>query len=314
MKKKIIASVSALQAVVIANDEWQSRFLTRKIFEKPLIAYQLETLVEAGVTDLIVVIQTNNDKLRKYLRQWAIQQPIKLRTVNNDLIGCLSDNLIAVAPYVKSRFFLTQGGNIFAGFYLEEMKQWQAEIVVSCQTEKIRQPVGTVKVQKKIATDFSKQVIKDYQYLTDNYFITAKFVEFLVERQLTMSNWWAQALHEWAQLNLIKACQFAAVEQMPERTSQEFWLWLHEHFFSKKIKVIADDCQLAPTVRLKGEVIIESEAQVGEYVCIEGPCYVGSKVVIENFCNLRPRVFLTAGTQVKSYQQLQNCLIETEKF
>jgi glucose-1-phosphate thymidylyltransferase len=77
---------------------------------KPLLSHVFETLIEAGVTELIVVVGYRGEQIREYYGESFDGLPV--RYVEQDSRDGLADALLRAEPHLDGDFLLLNGDNV----------------------------------------------------------------------------------------------------------------------------------------------------------------------------------------------------------
>lgn len=310
MKTNLKEKNTLHQTVLIANTPVSEQLLLTEILGRPLLDYQIKSLVAAAIDDLIIVIRHDADELRSLGRSLAINYPIKLQLVNDDRDDWV-ELLVALNTQLKPNFFLTPANNLLASFQLQEMSTWTGDVIASSQTEKLAVNYGSIASSEKLITDVSSQIIKNYSPLIGSYIIREEWLKFLLaQTPPAKGSWWHQTLAAFAPDNVVKTCQFSNEGQIDLIcASAHDLLAINNYYFALAPATISAQSQLAPTCRLTGKIIIEAGAQVGEFCHLVGPLYLGHAAKVGDYCRLAGPNYLGRGAAIAPYCQLQHTVV-----
>jgi len=303
--KKIDEGNEIKQVVLMVENKKHAEGLLYQLLGKKIIERQIEKIVQTGINNLVFLLPLAADDLRAEIRKIAINYPIRIATYNLEAKYSSWQNLVRMKDMFEERFFFASAVTVDLIFLFEQMRSWVGDLIMSGQKEKYELDLGSVKGENKYVTACSHLAMKDYLYLTGNYVISLKFLTFAQERMFLHNNW-QKVVHEFCQEQVVKICEFAPTEVMPPiEKFENYGLALAKKWWLEVYQKNELKGEIAPTVRMTGEVMTAEGAKVGEYSLIQGPVYLGKKVIVGNFCQLGPNLFLEEEVEIDHYSQIE---------
>jgi hypothetical protein len=306
-----------LNAVVLTIENIsQVKILLHQTLGETLISRQIHCLVAAGVQELFFFLPLKDEALRSLLRKEALKHPIKIQEFNlNDKYN-LWQNLSSCQHLLPSHFLLAPATTLNLDYFFPQLQLWRGDVILTGNKTIIHSSQGSVKVVGKLVQTVSSQQIQEYLNLTAVKVISQKFLTFSQDKIITKRDWF-DVLNQFCDQAVVKVCEFlpSQVELSPQK--DDYFYQLAHIFFAKQEKTISEEAQIAPTTRLKGEIVIEAGARVGEFCVLEGPLYLGRGTKVGNFVTLGPSVFAEAGSIIESHSHLhqaaigENSLVQT---
>lgn len=302
--KKIKEENEIRQVVLWVENQKQAEGLLYQLLGEKIIAHQIKKITSTGISELIFLLPLEADELRNEIRKIAINYPLRIASYNWEEKFSQWQNLINLKDKFEDRFFFSLASREKLDFIFEQMKTWTGDLVASSQKEKFDEELGSVLIENKYVKTASHLAIKDYIHLTGSYIISQKFLSFAGEKMFLYPQW-QKVLAEFAGEQVAKACEFAVSEPLPPVEKENQYCRALAKRWWPEIKDKSVKANLvAATVRIKGEVIVEEDAEIGEYTCIQGPAYIGKKVRIGNFCQLEANTFLEEKVEMGNYCQV----------
>lgn len=259
-------------------------FLDWSLLGQPFIFRLLDQLIQDHhlLTDLIIVTPEEASDLRQLIRSYALQKPLKIRLVSSANPLNFKAVLLQLRHFLQPSFFLFTLDNQSANFQMTELLNWQAAAVFAVdQNEK----------------------------LFHTYLFHQQFLTFLDQNDPALS--WSSLLAQFAQNFPTKSVTFERSPADAKMTGSDFWLahcqkslaTLHSQDFP-----LPNQVQLAPTVRISGDLTFTDNVRVGEFSLLAGPSYLGKNCQIGNFCHLQ-NVIIEGGAVLPDYSNLQDCYV-----
>ena len=270
-----------MQVVISARQPKDLMSWRQDMFGKAWWQYLLTPVLASGCQDLLVITEAEDVALRQDLRVFALTQPICLRTLAQTQTPDFNHDLLLAAPYLAEEFIFFPLDNLNAVFQLEQLQQYHGDAVM--------------------AVDEKNNLLHAYKFQRE-------WVEFLQQARPDLS--WTSALAQFAQDWVVKAIPFTVAAPKKKLNLEQRWLSLLNDFFPNTAPILScrEKNLIAPTARIKGKVIIEDGAMVGEYSGIEGPVYLGKNSRVGNFCQLKNSC-LEAESEVADYTGWENCYL-----
>lgn len=256
------------------------QFATRDFFGQAFIEFFIKQLLKgAAWDDLIIICDQHADQLRSEIKRLALHLPIKIRVLSQTQVSNFANDLLLAAPYLQPEFFLLDFENQAANFQLRQLSNYQADGVFAVDQE---------------------------QNLLNSYLLKKKFIDFLQKQPPDKS--WEAILSAFSVDFLVKNVVFdssVVAAAAPKNPETLWWQQLQKYWqFRGDKSQISPQAQIAPTVRLRGPVVIEASASINEYSVIEGPAYLGKNSTVGCFCHLQ-NVVIEKNETIVDYTSLK---------
>jgi len=255
---------------------------------KPLIQYQLETLKEAGFSDIAIVAgRHNREKIERLGKKLKLKVKIVEQKISNGMHGAVlaAKNLLNNQPLL-----IVSGNDIVDGEAFEAMKEafkpGEAESYLLGKKVESYFPGGYLEVDKK---GFIKNIIEkpgegnepgDMINLVLHLHTTpAKLVWYLEKVRGEKDDLYEKALaammKDGVKMKAVKYNGFWQALKYPWHIQKVF-----EYLFSKAEKKVAKSANISKSATIDGEVIIEDGVKVMENAVIKGPTYIGKNSIV----------------------------------
>ncbi len=255
---------------------------------KPLIQHQLETLKEAGFSDIAIVAGKHN---REKIEALGKKLKLKVKIVEQKLATGMHGAILAAKNLLNNQPILIVSGNdIVDGEAFDAMKEafepGAAESYLLGKKVKSYFPGGYLEVDKK---GFIKNIIEkpgegnepsDMINLVLHLHTTpAKLVKYLEKVRGDKDDLYEKALtamiKDGSKMKAVKYNGFWQALKYPWHIQSVF-----EYLFSKAEKGVAKSAKIAKSVVIEGDVIIEDGVRVMENAVIKGPAYLGKNSIV----------------------------------
>ncbi|MEJ2281346.1 MAG: sugar phosphate nucleotidyltransferase [Candidatus Bathyarchaeota archaeon] len=258
-----------------------------ELLGKPLIHHVIDVLKEGGLTDYIVVVGHQGEKIKNYLKDGKEFGVNIEYTFQKESLG-MADALKTTENLAEDNFFVVNADDIFDSSLIDQMiqrfKKGDTEVVLSCQPVKETWKFGIIKVEDEKVTDFIEKPPKGKEpsnlAVVGVYILTKKIFDYY--RKIPVSD----QQYEDAILNYIKDGNQVTSVSYDGFFSGYKYPWdlftINKHLIDKKItrKIVEDNVQISERAVLEGNVWIKSGVKLFEGACVKGPCYIGENSVI----------------------------------
>ena len=252
-----------------------------------MIHHVIDVLKEGGLTDYIVVVGHQGEKIKNYLKDGEEFGVNIEYTFQKESLG-MADALKTTENLAEDNFFVVNADDIFDSSLIDQMiqrfKKGDTEVVLSCQPVKETWKFGIIKVEDEKVTDFVEKPPKGKEpsnlAVVGVYILTKKIFDYY--RKIPVSD----QQYEDAILNYIKDGNQVTSVSYDGFFSGYKYPWdlftINKHLMDKKItkKIVEDNVQISGRAVLEGNVWIKSGVKLFEGACVKGPCYIGENSVI----------------------------------
>jgi NDP-sugar pyrophosphorylase family protein len=257
---------------------------------KPLIVHQVESLIQAGFDDFVVIGGAHNlDKLKALEFENINYQVVEQKNLDEGMAGAV----IACEAVVGNDPICIVSSN-------DVVDEKAYELVVDAAND---EGVDSVIVGKKVEKYFPG----GYLEIDSEGFITSiiekpgegnepsdlvnivihchKNPKKLIEELKNVSSG-KDDRYEVALDSLIKGGSKMKAAEFDGYWQPIKFPWhvfdVMKHFFGNMEKSISSDAQIADSAVIKGDVIIEEGARIFDHATVSGPAYVGKNVIVAN--------------------------------
>ncbi len=260
-----------------------------KILGKPLIQHVIETVKEAGLTDLIIVIGHNGEQIREYLADGGKLGVNIDYAVQKEALG-MANALEAAKDLVEDNFFVVNADDIFESSLIKKMirqfKKGGAEIVLSCKPVEETWKFGIIRVEDDRVNDFVEKPPKGQEpsnlAVVGVYIMPKRIFDYYKKIPVSDHQYEdaiQKAIQDKSAVRAISYDGFFAGYKYP-------WdlFTINKYLMDACIKkpIIEDDVELSERTRVEGNVWLRRGTRILEGTCIRGPCYIGENSYIGN--------------------------------
>lgn len=308
------------QAVILAAGE-SSRFWPLnsthksllKIMGKPLILYTIESLIKAGIND-IIIIQCPKKDAEEELKNYKINADIKY--IVQPQPNGMGNAIMLAKDLISGHFFVLHAHKVTAGDYLEIMirkfKESKAGLIfLGIKTDK---PwlYGMAKIEKDRVKGLVEKPEKGREpsdiKVIGTYLLPKNFFEYyqkVEEHQYAFED----ALDLYAKEN---EARIVMVSEDPYTFKYPWHLFdatksLMDQYLKPEIDKSA---KIAKNVTIEGKVYIGKRVKIFENAVIKGQCFVGDDVTIGNNALIRDYVDLEKNTVVGAFCEVARSIFQ----
>lgn len=295
-------------------DNYLGKAMTN-LMAKPILAYTIESLAQAGFKEIVLVVQAEAKKEIKKIIGDGQKQKIKIDfVVQSHGLGQAQAILAAQNLLTSDEFFVFNASQVNAGLLvpgiLSKRKKTKAGLVITAKKTDQPAKYGILKLKNNLAVGIVEKPAKGTEpsnlrvvgaYLFNQAFLNclkkSKPEEYQLEKVLT----------EFMQTGKV------AVYQTDKETLSLKYPWdllAIKNYLLKNIKHKIDkQAYISQTALIKPPVVIGKKALVGDFAIIEGPAYIGDKAVVGAYSCLRKKSILEKGAEIQRYTDVSNSLI-----
>lgn len=290
------------------NSEQNKAELT--LMGKPVLSWTLESLLLAGFTEVVVVVNPQMQLSDEFWQTWrsAFQ---KVTVVTQPTPNGQAGALLAARSVLADSFVVVNTNHFTAHEQVQVFAT--SKIPLSFLVAPTTQPqlYGVVEFDPNTMlvsaiTEKPLSISENTYRLVGIYQLTAEFVAQLEMRKMS-DTCLEELLHEWAQMGKV-SCH-VTVGELPSLKYAWQLLSCKEFLWSRLDFQIAQTAVIAPTAVIKGEVYIGDGALVADYACIDGPAYIGPHAVVGQYCVVRKGSVLEAGAQIQRHGDVSNSIL-----
>jgi UDP-N-acetylglucosamine diphosphorylase/glucosamine-1-phosphate N-acetyltransferase len=321
MKVIILAGGAGKRVFPLAANRPKPMF---KLLGKPLIRYVIDTMMQAGLKEFIVVTGHNADMIKDYLRD-GISIGCNIQyTFQKEALG-MANALETAKALVDESFFVVNANDIFdvslVNSMLEKFKTTGAGVVFSCKPTKETWKFGILavdndKVKKIVEKPLKGEEPSDLAVI-GAYILPKKIFDYY-DAVGTSDHQFEDAIQKFIDDNN----DVRAVSYDGFFGSFKFpWdlFTLNDHLMQKLLtdKRIAATANISPKATIEGNVWIGDNARVFEGAAIKGPCYIGSgsvvgtNTVIRDHSSIGDKCVVGYSSEVKNSIIGDNCWFHT---
>ena len=286
-----------IQALVLAGGEGKRLFPlsldknTLPFLGKPLVEYVIDDLLAAGVKEIVVVANRQNEPIFKKL---ARQKKAKIKVVVQAKPQGMADAVLTAAALIKKPLLVVNGSDLISPQALKSfLAQCRREAVAlgALKTEEYRFggyfKVKNGRVLGVVEKPAPEKRPSNYFRIVLDYF--SQPAAFLALLKTTKSR--KDDVYERALTRLIKS---QPVKLLPQETylGQIKYPWmilqLMRLIFEKRFKRrVSKKTSISQKALVRGPVIIEDGVRLFEGAVVVGPAYLGKGVVVGNNAMIR---------------------------
>jgi glucose-1-phosphate thymidylyltransferase len=283
-------------------------FVTNKtiwpFLAKPYLFYTLDSLVNAGVEEVLVITNTHNQEVIS-----AYTNPsIKIRTIVQPEALGMDDALKSAIAEVSGRSIVVINGvdliepSLFQDFF-KYIRDHQPKLLCAGFEMKELLPLGYYKIENgKVTATVEKPTLEekpsDIARLVCDYFEDpAEFIS-LFDRFANTDQ--KDARYEQAQTVLLKKYGSDLITYTGKWNKLKYPFHVLDvltRLLSEQRRTIPSTAQIHPTAIIDGDVVIHPTAKIEAHAVIKGPAYIGKDVVIGTLCLVRQST-IEEGTTV----------------
>jgi len=320
MKTIILAGGAGTRVFPIAANTPKPMF---RLLGKPLIQYVIETMMEAGLKDFVVVIGHGSEKIKEFLGDGSEFGCKVQYTFQQEQLGMA--NALETAKHLigkEESFFVVNANDIFDVSLIKSMiekhKSTCADIVLSCKLAEETWKYGVLQVEGDVVTKIvekppkgtepSKLAVVGAYILPESIF---DYYKLIGTSDHQFEDAIQAAIDDHVDVHTVVYDGFFGSFKHP-------WdlFTLNEHLMKKfldgKGQKIAASAKVSPKATVDGDVWIGENVRVFEGAVIKGPCYIGRDSVIGtntlvwNHTSIGDNCVVGYGSEVKN-SLIGNC-------
>jgi glucose-1-phosphate thymidylyltransferase len=280
---------------------------------KPMVARVLDTLVENGVSEIIVLVSPDDQELAPYFQQYVTNVALRF-VVQPERLG-MAHALRLAAPYLSGLFVLSACDNLTPATHVAELLAQQqasaADATLSLMTIDIAQASSTGIVDwrdgliRRIVEKPKPAEAPSNIASLPLYLFSPRILDYLPRVKLSPRG--EYELQDAIQMLIDDSGRVTGV-LTPHRvqlTNAADLLALNRHYLETEAAAaqvltsqIGPGTRLIAPVRLEPGCTIGANATIGPYVCLEAGCQVGDHAVLSDVVALRHTI-IPAYTRVQ---------------
>lgn len=310
MQAVVLAAGAASRFWPLGEERHKSCFA---LMGKPIVAWTLEALGEAGVREAIVVQRPGSD-VEAALEGCSFE--VDVRTVIQDEPRGMGDALLAARDHLSEPFFLLHAHQINADRWIaamrERARETGASVVLAGRPTNRPSAYGMLALDGDRVTGIvekpsPEEAPSDVRVL-GIYRLTPEFLDVLAETDE------GEYAFEDA-LDRHMADHEARVVQETSPSPSLKYPWdlfdlnrrlMDRHLQSRQ----AQSAWISPSAHIDGDVFIGENVKIFEYAVVKGPCYVGDDCVIGTHALVREYTNLEPGTIIGAHAEAARCLFQ----
>lgn len=283
---------------------------------EPLLAHTLKSLVKAGIKQLILVVNSQDERQIKsyFAAQKSLAAEIKY-VLQPEALGQANAVLAAKSALGSvSHFLVLNAEQVNAGDFLKELvgfrEKEQADVVLVGKITQEPWKYGVFQLAGKQAKGIIEKPAKGKEpsrlRVVGIYLLSQRFLD-LLAGQPTEEYQLERSLTEFMKENRVMV-----LTREKESVSVKYpWDLLKAKDIILKFSSpkISPKAKIAASAVIKGSVVIEEDVTVGEFALIEGPAYLGKKAVLGAYSTLRGGAVLETNVEAQRYVDIKNSLL-----
>lgn len=273
-----------------------------------LIEHTLMDLQKAGVTNVVIVLRDEKDKLD------LSGLSIKINYVFQKEAKGMGNALLCAKEYLDEEFFLLNAYHFDFSNFSQQMldkKKDKNELVLLLKksSENFERYGAPIIDGDRVLEIIEKPTDAKSEFkVIGIYLLNLKFLEKL-EKLPEEHYVFEKAISEYAKENRV------LFTQATEETLSLKYPW-DLFMFSKKIldsqeKYISDSAEVSETAVISGNVFIDDGAKIMDRATIKGPCYIGKNVVIGDHVLIREYSNIEENCVIGAFSEIKNSIIQS---
>ncbi len=309
-----------MQAVILAAGE-SSRFWPFnsahkslvKIMGKPIIAYTIQGLINAGIKDIVIVQRQNRD-VEQELKNYPEYDNFIKYVAQNESRG-MGDALFQAKDLLLEQFLLILAERIDAEEIIRKLSlqtgsSKNSTILVGAATD-TPSLFGILTMENNRVIDIVEKPRKGEEPSNIKalgiYVLTPDFLNAYKETKRHQYDF-EEALSSYMKKNNVDLMLW------DKKSISLKYPWhlfeMRNYLFDKYLKPhVGKNAQIAGSAEIIGDVVIGDNVSIMEKAVIKGPCYIGSGVFIGNNAILRGGVNIEDNCTVGANMEIKNSLI-----
>ena len=268
---------------------------------KPILAWALDSLKNAGINEIIVVVSPKDNKIKDFLASF---KGINLKVVEQSQALGMGNALLCAKALLKEKFFVVFAHLVNADQYLNlfdlEKTKVDGQILADITNEPWK--YGIIKAEGNRAYGIKEKPRKGEKSSNIRssgvYLLSRKFIEILAGIKESENTFEETLDHCMKETNIEIILSKKAV--MPLKYPWDL-MSIKDYLLENLPEYKAKDSEIAKTATIRGKVIIESGVKISDYSLIEGPAYIGKNALVGAYSILRENSVLEEGAQLERY-------------
>lgn len=282
-----------------------------RLLGKTIIEHTIESVKKAGITDIILVVNSDG-QIKSILKDGSAYGATITYVVQDTALGA-GDALLKAKAAINGDFFVTWANRVEFHTFANDLEQAKKGIgegtVLIKETENI-EGVGVVTVEGDRLVDIIEKPdvtnSPSHVKILGVYFLPKQFLETL-ERVPKEHYSFEKALTQYAKEQIIRV-----VTTDKETVSLKYpWDILRiKNFLLQNIDSYrGKEVRIAESADIQGNVYIEDGVQIMEHATIKGPCYIGKNAYIGTNAILRNGVVIEEHVVVGANMEIKNSIL-----
>ncbi len=277
------------------------------ILGKPILAHTLESVVRAGLKDVIIVTSASfPDSFNSH-----VPQGLNVKFAHQSEPLGQADAILSAKSLLNRSFFVLNSQQFNFDQLIKPYQKCFQEANFLAATfrslTKTPEKYGVFELDNDTVLDLIEKPTDrgESWRLVGTYFLTLDALDVLAQTPTS------QTQLEEALVQIAKDRQFLAFEAKTDSPSLKYpWdlFNLKDMLLNSLTPKIHPDSQIAASSTISGAVTIDQGAIIHDYATIKGPAYIGRGAVVGAYSQVRSGTVLEAGATLQRYADAKNCL------
>lgn len=297
-----------MQAVILAAGEGRRLGPLTKgrpkalipVANRPILQYPIESLLDNGIRDIIVVVGYRKEQVTRYLNQ--LEVPISV-VVQEKQLGT-ADALRCAEPLIHDDFLLLPGDNYIDAISIGRIAGLRNSMLV--REHQSPSNFGVVTVRKGVVTGIVEKPADSPSFMvsTGVFSLSREFFGFIEENDLTDAV--ARMIASGETLRAVEATDW----------QDALYPWDLLRMNGKLLaRVQAEkDGEISREAVISGSVSIGKGTRVGPYTVITGPVTIGHDCEIGPHCVVSPYTSIGSRVRIEPFSVVGNSLLMDDLF
>jgi bifunctional UDP-N-acetylglucosamine pyrophosphorylase/glucosamine-1-phosphate N-acetyltransferase len=290
------------------------------IMGEPIIFTTVNSLIETGIKEMIIIVSPNDKKTKDSLRK-SVSKKVKIKFCVQEKPLGMANALLGIRPDLKERFILLNPQQINIKEHLSQLSQLERvknpfdNVCLFSQNTDQPQKYGILGLDDNRVTKVIEKPVNlaglSCQRVLGIYLLNLDFIDFM-EKVKVSEYQLEDALNKYAQKNTIIAIKSEAATPTLKYASDLFSISNYRFTQLSEIPKIHKNAKIHSTAIVSGAVVIEDGAKIYEYALIQGPCYIGKNVVVGSYCKVRKETVLEEGVELQNNVEVKHSIIQSD--
>ncbi|KKR50085.1 MAG: Bifunctional protein GlmU [Candidatus Levybacteria bacterium GW2011_GWA2_40_16] len=282
------------------------------VLGKPIISHTIASVKKAGITDIILVSEPNNNFVE--ILGNGKKLGVKITYAFQKKPEGMGNALLSAAHLIKSDFFLLHPYRAEFAELKEEIDKLRGtnkNAILLTQKEKNLSLYGALILEGETVVGVvekpKKGEVSSDLRIVGMCFLNQDFIKTLRSVRPHHYNF-ESALDVFAKNGRVKA----AVTQKETITLKYPWdlLGIKNYFFKKLKRHISKKAEISKQAKIIGEVFIEDGVVISENAIVKGPVYIGKNSFIGTNALVRHGVDIEKNAIIGGFSEVKNSLIQ----